>query len=164
MTLYAGWSGDAPVLDPAEIDWQAVDPKRLPYRIVQKPGPKNPLGRVKFMFPNRYHVYLHDTPSRELFDRAVRTFSSGCIRVDKPIEFAERLLAGKPGWDRARIERTMQEKDPVRALLPEPLPVHVTYSTVWIGEGGTVHFREDVYGRDLVLAQALFAGASQKVR
>lgn len=155
MTLYGGWSADAPVLDPAQIDWETVDPKRLPYRIVQAPGPKNPLGRVKFMFPNRYHVYLHDSPSRQLFDRAVRTFSSGCIRVEKPVELAEALLAGKPGWDQAKIEQVMDSTAPQRVLLPEPLPVHLTYSTAWIGEGGTVHFRDDIYGRDQALAQAL---------
>lgn len=159
MTLYAGWSADAPALDPHTIDWASADPEHLPYRIVQEPGPKNPLGRVKFMFPNRYHVYLHDSPAQGLFDKAVRTLSSGCIRVEKPVELAAALLNNKPSWDRAKVEEVMQSSARERVLLDDPVPVHLTYSTVWIGEGGTVQFRDDVYGRDLLLAQSLFERA-----
>jgi murein L,D-transpeptidase YcbB/YkuD len=155
MTLYAGWSAAAAKLDPAEIDWQTVQPKRFPYKIVQRPGPANPLGRVKFMFPNAHHIYLHDSPARELFGRASRAFSSGCIRVEKPFELAEALLAGTPDWDRAKIDRVVAGRTTRKVRLPESVPVHLTYSTAWIGEGGTVHFRPDVYGRDRALADAL---------
>jgi murein L,D-transpeptidase YcbB/YkuD len=157
MTLYAGWSADAPVLDASLIDWDRVNPKLLPYRIVQAPGPENPLGRVKFMFPNRHHIYLHDTPSRHLFDRPVRAFSSGCIRVEDPAALASALLAGSDGWTPERVAEELADPEPNRVRLADPLPVHLTYSTVWIGEGGTVNFRPDVYGRDARLAEALAA-------
>jgi murein L,D-transpeptidase YcbB/YkuD len=157
MLVYRGWDADARPLDPTIIDWRAVDPRRIPYRIVQQPGPKNALGRVKFMFPNRFHVYLHDTPSRELFERTVRTFSSGCIRIEKPLEMAEYLLDGDQGWTRERMEAVIAGGKRTAVPLPRPLPVYLTYSTVWVGEGGTVHFRNDVYGRDQLLSEALYA-------
>lgn len=157
MLVYRGWDADAPPVDPATIDWQAVDPRRIPYRIVQQPGPKNALGRVKFMFPNRFHVYLHDTPSRELFERTVRTFSSGCIRIEKPLEMAEYMLDGQQGWTRERIETVIAGGERTAVPLARPLPVYLTYSTVWVGEGGTVHFRSDIYGRDRLLSEALYA-------
>ena len=182
MTLYAGWSAAAERLDPATIDWSQVTPERFPYKIVQRPGPRNPLGQVKFMFPNAHHVYLHDSPAKNLFDRASRAFSSGCIRLAKPFELAESLLGGTPVtdklreplglspapagsatdapadppvWDRGLIDRLVQHGKTTAVRLAEPVPVHLTYSTVWVGEGGTVHFRPDIYGRDRALAQAL---------
>lgn len=157
MRVYAGWSAEAPRVDPAAVDWQALDAGRVPYRFVQAPGPRNPLGRVKFMFPNRFHIYLHDTPQPELFQRARRSFSSGCIRVEKPMQLLEHLLADKPGWDRARIEKVLDGGTTTRVSLPQALPIHITYATAWIGEGGTIHFRDDIYGRDALLDQALSA-------
>ena len=156
MRVFAGWGGDAAELDPETIDWPSLAPQKLTFKFRQDPGPKNALGRVKFMFPNRFNVYLHDTPSRELFQRTVRTFSSGCIRVEKPLELAEYLLQGDPGWTRARIERVIAGGKTMTVVLPKSIPVHLTYSTVWIGEGGTIHFRDDIYGRDALVAQALF--------
>jgi murein L,D-transpeptidase YcbB/YkuD len=108
------------------------------------------------MFPNKFEVYLHDTPSRRLFQRTVRTFSSGCIRVERPLELAEYLLHDDPSWTRTRIDGVIAASKPMRVVLPAPIPVHLTYSTVWFGEGGTVHFRDDIYGRDALIAQALF--------
>jgi murein L,D-transpeptidase YcbB/YkuD len=153
--LYSDWSADAERLDPYEVDWKALDPDRIPYRFVQQPGPQNALGRVKFMFPNKHHVYLHDTPEQKLFDENGRAFSSGCIRVEQPKELAAYLLGERPGWDRERIDSTLEDGELTRASLPRPVPVHLTYSTAWVGEGGTVHFRPDIYGRDARLRQAL---------
>ena len=182
MTLYAGWSAAAERLDPTVVDWAEVTPKRFPYKIVQEPGPKNPLGRVKFMFPNAHHIYLHDSPAKNLFARASRAFSSGCIRLAKPFELADALLGGTPVadtlrkpvglppaaaeagadadtdppvWNRALIDRLLDHGKTTAVRLAEPVPVHLTYSSAWIGEGGTVHFRPDIYGRDRALAQAL---------
>jgi len=157
MDVYRGWSADAPKVDPTTVNWAEVDPRRIPFRFVQRPGPKNALGRVKFMFPNKYHVYLHDTPQRELFERAQRTFSSGCIRIDKPMALAESLLADVPGWDRNRIDRVVAGGKQTRVRLNTPVPIHLIYATVWLGEGGTIHFGQDVYGRDSLLDQALAA-------
>lgn len=158
IEVFSGWDSEARKLDPAEIDWLSVESKAFRYKLRQLPGPKNALGRVKFMFPNEFNVYLHDTPSRELFARTVRTFSSGCIRVEKPMELAQYLLRDAAGWSPARIDEVVASGKTTTVTLPVPMPVHLTYSTVWAGEGGTVHFRADVYGRDALLRRALFPG------
>ena len=139
------------------VSWSDLGRGNFPYTLRQDPGRQNALGRVKFMFPNRHAVYLHDTPSRTLFARAERTFSSGCIRVEKPLDLAHELLRDD-GWSLERIERTIESGERRVARLPVPVPVHLTYVTAWAGEGGSINFRKDIYGRDQRLAQALFAG------
>lgn len=146
-------------VDPAKIDWHRVRAGRFPYVLRQDPGPENALGRVKFMFPNAFNVYLHDTPKGELFSRRVRTFSSGCIRVDRPLELANFLFKDDPTWTPERIDEVLREGATTRADLPAPLPVHLTYSTVWAGSDGVVNFRADIYGRDALLGKALFGRA-----
>jgi murein L,D-transpeptidase YcbB/YkuD len=126
-----------------------------------KPGPWNPLGHVKFMFPNRHAIYLHDTPERKLFSRNVRSFSSGCIRIERPLDLAHHLLEEK-GWSCDRLIDGMGMERPQRVDLPRPLPVHILYWTAWVDEGGRLQFREDIYQRDLDMELALFSGASEK--
>ncbi|TVR82732.1 MAG: peptidoglycan-binding protein [Rhodospirillales bacterium] len=157
IRVFTGWGSEALELDPWMIDWWAFSRGNFPFRLRQDPGPKNALGRVKFMFPNRFAVYLHDTPSPELFRRAVRTFSSGCIRVEKPADLAHRLLAHNRGWSPERIAETMQGGPRRIVTLNRPVPVHLTYLTAWSSADGTVHFRDDIYGRDAVLSNALVA-------
>lgn len=152
--LFAGYQNDAPRVDPATIDWTAIPKGRFPYRLRQAPGEKNALGQVKFMFPNQFAVYLHDTPARELFDKSVRNFSSGCIRLQKPISLAEMMLDAD-GQDPAQVRKILDGRKTTRVNLKAPVPVHLTYLTAWIGEGGTVEFRDDIYGRDTLLARAL---------
>ena len=152
LTLY---DRDRREVDPATVDWPALTPRNFPYTVVQSPGPANSLGLVKFMFPNRYAVYLHDTPSRELFDRAERTFSSGCIRVERPFELAELLLADQPGWDMAQIDRVLAGGETTAVRLAQPMPVLILYGTAWVEADGTVHFRRDVYRRDAQVLDAL---------
>ena len=123
--------------------------------IRQKPGAKNALGRVKFMFPNSFNVYLHDTPSRSLFGRAARAFSHGCIRIEKPIELAEYLLRDNPDWDREKILAAIDQGRERAVTLKDPIPVHLVYWTVWVDDAGVVQFREDLYGRDAELEKAL---------
>lgn len=163
IRVFNGWDNDAPELDPLTVDWKSLGNGRVPYRLRQDAGPNNALGRVKFMLPNRFDVYLHDTPSRELFAKSVRAFSSGCIRLKEPMRLAEYVLADVPGWDRARIDSVVASGKTTVVRLPQGIPVHLTYSTVWFGEGGTIHFRDDVYGRDGLLLKALF-GRVPKVR
>ena len=141
------------IVDPSTIDWAATT-KSFPYMIRQEPGPDNALGRVKFMFPNKYMVYLHDTPSKSLFGRAERTFSSGCIRVENPFDLAELLLADQ-GWDRARIDQVLASKKTTRVNLEEPIPVLLLYWTAEVDEEGTVFFRKDVYNRDAPIIRGL---------
>lgn len=147
---------DRPV-DPASVDFSTLTGLEFNrrYRIRQAPGPWNALGGVKFMFPNAYNVYLHDTPSRELFERSQRSFSSGCIRIQNPARLAEYLLGGDPQWTPERIKTAMEQEREQLVRLPEPLPVHLLYWTAWVDAEGVVHFREDIYGRDTTVARAL---------
>jgi murein L,D-transpeptidase YcbB/YkuD len=135
-------------IDPASIDWASYTGRGFPYVIRQEPGPNNALGRVKFIFPNEHFVFLHDTPSRGLFDRAKRTFSSGCIRVDKPLELAELVLDEPEKWNQETIQRVLDEKKTRTVHLREPMPVLLLYWTAFVDDDGRVHFLEDVYDRD----------------
>jgi murein L,D-transpeptidase YcbB/YkuD len=150
-----GWGSDETTVDPATVDWSALGPGSFPYRLRQRPGQLNALGKVKFMFPNRFNVYLHDTPERGLFARAQRDFSSGCIRIERPLELAWNLLEGLDGWSPERLERVLASGASQTVVLAEPVPVHVLYFTAWASEDGRVHFRRDLYGRDVRLAAAL---------
>ena len=139
-------------VDTAEIDWATVDVDNFPGLLRMEPGPWNPLGRVKFMFPNRFNVYLHDTNEVYLFSNNVRSFSSGCIRVKRPRELAYYLLEKELGSERLQelFEATVPEQIPIK-----PLPVHIQYWTAWVEPEGSVHFRRDVYFRDIDLDVAL---------
>ena len=142
-------------IDPSSIDWSMVTPSTFPYFIRQDPGPNNALGDIKFMFPNPYHVYLHDTPNKELFNKSERTFSSGCIRVSKPIELAELLLDDAEKWSSDKINSLIQTRKTTTVFLPEPVKIHLLYWTSWVGTNGKVNFRKDVYQRDKPLLDAL---------
>jgi murein L,D-transpeptidase YcbB/YkuD len=128
-------------------------------RIRQRPGANNSLGLIKFIFPNRHHVYLHDTPSKALFGRARRDFSHGCIRVARPVELAEFLLAGQDSWTKESIEVAMRSGRNNRHVdLDSPVPVYLLYSTVIIGRSGEVRFFDDIYGHDAELKKVLAKG------
>lgn len=142
------------VVDPATIDWSQLSRGNFPYTFVQRPGPRNALGRVKFIFPNEHSVYLHDTPSKSLFGRAERAFSHGCVRVENPFDLAEVLL-GSGGWDQEKIKATLDSLETKTVYLPEPLPVLLLYWTAEMGPTGDVHFYSDVYERDQRIAKAL---------
>ncbi len=138
------------------VDFNQYTGSSFPYTIRQRPGEKNALGRVKFMFPNKHAVYLHDTPSRSLFHKNTRAFSHGCVRVYKPIELAGKVLADVPKWSPKRIKQTLASAKTTRVKLPAKIPVHIIYATAYRGEGGSVEFRPDIYGRDKKLYRALF--------
>ena len=139
---------------PASVEWSEVTTGRFPYTLVQRPGPANALGRVKFMFPNEHAVYLHDTPSRYLFDRADRTFSSGCIRVENPFELAE-ILLGSDGWTQEKFQQVLETGKERTVFLSEPIPVLLLYWTAQASPDGTVSFFPDVYERDAAIVEAL---------
>jgi len=142
------------IVDPAGIDWTQLSRGNFPYTFVQRPGPRNALGRVKFIFPNEHSVYLHDTPSKSLFGRAERTFSHGCVRISNPFELAELLLDPK-GWDSEKISATLDSAKTTTVYLPKPLPVLLLYWTAEIGPSGDIHFYSDVYERDQRIVTAL---------
>ena len=154
--LYGGWGAGAPVIDPWSVDWNSVGGKKFPYRIVQQPGPKNALGVVKFMFPNRFNIYLHDTPSRQLFASTGRAFSHGCIRVHEPVRFAEKLFGLDNSLTPAAIKKLIDGKKTRTASLKTKVPVHLTYFTVWIDDDGLPNFFEDIYDRDTLVGRLLF--------
>jgi murein L,D-transpeptidase YcbB/YkuD len=144
-------------LPASEIDWSQVTRGSFPGRIRQRPGPDNALGAVKFLFPNEYAIYMHDTPAQKLFARDRRAYSHGCVRLQDPVGFAHLLLS-------------LQTDDPVgffdrmRALggekwirVREPIPVYVTYRTAWLGDDSVRQFRADVYRRDRKVMAALAA-------
>jgi murein L,D-transpeptidase YcbB/YkuD len=143
------------VVDQSTIDWSKYSARNIPYTLRQEPGPNNALGRIKFIFPNPHFVYLHDTPSKSLFDRTDRAFSSGCIRVEKPFELAELLLNDPEKWNREEIERAIESGKTRTVFLPEPMPVLLFYWTVEIGPDGEVHFKKDLYGRDEAVLEGL---------
>lgn len=156
MVLYSGWGDSAREIDPTAVDWWALAGKQFPFRIVQQPGPKNALGRVKFMFPNKFNVYLHDTPSRQLFNRTGRAFSHGCIRVERPLDLAATLLKHDRNMGRAEIDAIVTSKDQKALRLTRPVPVHLTYFTAWVDETGAPSFFDDIYDRDRLVARILF--------
>lgn len=129
-------------------------------RLRQDPGPLNPLGGVKFMFPNPYNVYLHDTPSKHLFAEPERAYSHGCMRVEKPLELAEYILRDM-GWDRDEIRAAMARGVERTVALENSIPVHILYATAWVDEAGRMQFRDDLYEHDRRLAAALNGGGER---
>ena len=140
------------IINPQEIDWKKVNASNFPGLLRMDPGPWNPLGHVKFMFPNPFNVYLHDTNETYLFDNNVRPFSSGCIRVERPRDLVNYLLEKNLG--RERVRDFLNSTTPVKVPI-DPLPVHIQYWTAWVGRDGLLNFRPDVYFRDLDLDVAL---------
>jgi murein L,D-transpeptidase YcbB/YkuD len=137
------------VVPSRSIRWSSYGSK-VPYGIQQPPGAKNALGEVKFLFPNTHNIYMHDTPSRELFDEDGRAFSHGCVRVQNPREFAAVIL----GWDAAEVDQNIATPKSETIRLKEKIPVHLTYFTAWPDETGKIKYFEDVYGRDKAMEDA----------
>lgn len=135
-------------INPHSVDWSKIGRRNFPYYIRQKSGKGNALGTMIFMFPNPHNVFIHDTQSRSLFSREVRSFSHGCIRVQDPHKLAEILLKANGGWTVERIRKMAQKDDEVQIRLAEAVPVHITYITAWADYDGTVNFRRDIYKRD----------------
>jgi len=123
--------------------------------IRQKPGPDNALGKVKFIFPNKYLIYLHDTPARQLFQRTTRAFSHGCIRLENPAALAANLLVDRPEWTAQKIKAAMSADTELWVNVKDPIPVFITYFTSWVDASGKLNFRKDIYGHDERLASHL---------
>lgn len=144
MKVLSGWTEDATEVDPATVDWSAKTPFRL--RLRQEPGPRNPLGAVKFLFPNSHHVYLHDTPERRLFERSERALSHGCVRVERAFDLAALLLEGETewtSWSPQLLAEVIAEGQPLRIRLAHPVPVHLVSLTAWVDTEGITHFRPE---------------------
>ena len=155
MRLLTRDGGEGP--DATLTDWSLYSRNDFPYLIKQGSGDGNALGRVKFMFPNQFAIYLHDTPSKRLFKKDARAFSHGCVRVQDPLGFARALLGAQMDDPASFIDRMLAKEGERRVNLKAPVPVHLTYLTSWVDEAGALHFRDDVYGRDARILAALAA-------
>ncbi|MEJ2158158.1 MAG: L,D-transpeptidase family protein [Desulfobacteraceae bacterium] len=153
--VFNGWKEDAEELDPQTLQWEAYSKHYFPFRLRQEPGKGNALGRFKFMFPNQFAVYLHDTPQKSLFARAHRDFSSGCIRLEHARALASYLLSDDPKWNRESLSQILDQGLQRVVHVPRPIPVHLQYMTAWVDPDGTLQFRDDIYKRDEKLDQAL---------
>jgi murein L,D-transpeptidase YcbB/YkuD len=141
------------IVDPATVDWNQYS-KGVPYTLRQDPGPNNSLGTVKFIFPNKHFVFLHDTPHRELFDHPERAFSSGCIRIENPLTLAE-LLLNDDKYQQAELEAIVASRETQRISLENTVPVIILYLTTGLDANGNIMFFKDVYGRDKKVLDAL---------
>lgn len=143
-------------VDPSSVDWSAAGTGSFPYTVRRKPGPKNDLGDVKFIFPNSMNIYLHDTPSTELFSMSKRDFSHGCVRVERPIDLAVYLLRDS-GWDKSKIMDQVQTRKEKYVPLKKKMPVYLVYFTASADPNGKVRFYDDVYGHDQKLKSMYFS-------
>ena len=154
MELIRGWGDKEEAVSPASVDLSKLG-KGSPYRLRQRSGADNPLGQVKFVFPNPFDVYLHGTTSPHLFARSVRNFSHGCVRLEKPLDLAAYLLRDDPQWTPETIEAAIATGEHKTVSLPKSIPVYILYWTAWVDADGTVELRRDLYGHDAAIAQAL---------
>lgn len=156
MEVVKGWGAKATPVDASSIDWANLQQKDWKYTLRRRPGPKNDLGNVKFIFPNSNDIYLHDTPNDQLFSQTKRGFSHGCVRVAEPLRLAEYLLRNEAGWDEQAITDAIAAREEKYVTLPEKLPVYLVYFTTWVDDAGKLHFRDDIYGHDKSLAKEYF--------
>lgn len=143
-------------VDPEEVDWSSINEEEFDLNLRRDPGPGNPLGKMKFIFPNPYSIYLHDTNQPSLFKKGKRTLSSGCIRIAQPRKLFEFVMsdpaqAGNTTWDETKLNQELERDEEVHISLKKPIPVHMLYETAWVDDRGLMQFRDDIYGRDEAL-------------
>lgn len=131
----------------SKVNWNAIEADS-PYTLIQKPGPKNPLGVIKFIFPNKYFVYMHDTPDKNLFDVDRFNFSSGCIRLSQALELGEYLLNHDQNWTRQKIDSVIAKENNYKVTLLNPVKIYICYFTAWVNRDGSLQFTKDIYNRD----------------
>lgn len=152
--IFGRVDGQLVEIDPTTVDWRAINPDRFPYFIRQDAGDANALGRLKFIMPNNDDIFMHDTPDRHYFRRADRAQSSGCIRLERPMDFLMVMLEGTPGWERDRVDRILATRNTSAVTLRRQVPVRLFYSTVTV-EGSELRVRQDIYGLDEAYARAM---------
>ena len=161
VRLFSNWQADGVELDSTIMDWQSITPREMNrYKLRQDPGPWNALGPVKLVFPNTYNVYIHGTPAQELFEHNERNFSHGCIRASQPLALVNFALSDeKQDWSMEKIQEIVVQGERKVVKISTPLPVHITYQTVWVDNQGIINFNNDNYGRDKKIAEILFASS-----
>lgn len=165
IKVFEGWDSSAPAIAPESIDWSTLGSGIRRYRLRQEPGVNNALGRLKFIFPNRYNIYLHDTPAQNLFSRNHRAFSHGCIRVSEPEKLARYLLQtnARP-WNEDEIAQQISSGKRKAVVLDEPIPVHLLYRTTYVDpKTEKVYFSQDIYGRDALLLTSFFTENNKNI-
>lgn len=158
IKVFRDWRNGAEEIDPKTIAWDKIGPHNFTYKLRQDPGASNSMGRIKFMLPNKFSVFLHDTPRHTLFQEANRLFSSGCIRIERPIDLALYLLQNDPNWSREKLMKTIENGKPTVIWIQNPIIVYLQYWTAWVDEFGELNFRKDIYNRDEPLDRALKEG------
>lgn len=148
------YQGDTKISS-SHINWNKYQSK-IPYKIRQRPGPENPLGRMKFLLPNSFYIYLHDSPQKYLYNENSRAFSHGCIRVEKARKLADFLLRSNPTMTPENVDRLLAKKKEVYVKISPTMPVFIVYLTAWVSESGQLNFRPDIYNRDEPLSKAIF--------
>ncbi len=148
IRVYRGAFDSLEEIAPTQVDWRSLSENNFPYRLIQDPGPKNALGRVKFFAPNAHDAFLHDTPDVHLFEKVGRALSSGCIRVKKAETLARLMLKNESETSALRLDTALDGNRANTISLKVPVPLYVVYSTAWVNERNTVEFREDIYGMD----------------
>ncbi|QHT67610.1 L,D-transpeptidase family protein [Rhodocytophaga rosea] len=166
MRIYSKQAGQRTEIHPDSVDWQSMTPANFHYLVEQIPGETNALGKVKFIFPNEYDIYLHDTAQRGLFSKTVRAMSHGCVRVEKPIELAAFLLRNDAAWSAKKINEFIAKGTESTGIrLRTPVPVSINYFTAWTDNNSQLHFRNDIYNYDIpVTKPALSSLTSKKIQ
>lgn len=149
IKVYVRNSGHSEQISSQDIDWANVSTDDAAYDFRQEPGDNNALGLVKFEFPNRFAVYLHDTPAKSVFDLPLRDLSHGCVRLEKPFDLLSYLMKDDPEWDTERVNEVVSTHKTTYVTLKKPIPIYITYLTVWIDDNGVVNYRNDIYNRDI---------------
>ena len=160
--VYTVVDGERVEINPLNVDWRSVSRERFPYVVRQDAGAANALGRIKFIMPNTEDIFMHDTPDRHLFSRPERALSSGCIRLERPLDLLDVVLEGTAGWDRARATGVLDSRATSSIALARPLPVRLHYTTVVV-DGDGVRVRPDIYGLDEAYARAMDAPGRRPV-
>ena len=155
IRVFENWQNNAKEIDPSQIDWAEENRYTFAFKLQQEPTKSNALGQLKIMFPNEFAIYLHDTPSQYLFEKNQRTFSSGCVRIEKPLELARYLVKDNSNWNSEGIVQALKSKKTKIVRLKNPTNIYLLYWTAWMDENEVIHFRNDIYGRDRQLYVAL---------
>ncbi len=148
IEIHTGYSEHSPRVNPYKVNWHKYGKRLPPYKFMQSPGEHNALGKVKFLFPNRYSVYMHDTPEKALFSRDIRAFSHGCVRLGRPFDMLKTFADIDKNIDYDKAQNILKTNKKTALRLSEPIPIDIIYISAWADENGTAQFRDDIYGYD----------------